>query len=246
MRHFFIEKPAIERERATLTGPDARHISTVLRLGPGDTVGLYDGMGAEYEARIDTVSREAVSLTVLREYPSPAESPVRITVAQALLKDRKMDGLLRQLTELGIAEWAPFIASRSVPRPDGRRLASRMDRWQTIAREAAKQSRRGTTVRIHPVTSFEEALVQGKQADMRVVFHEGSEGSLTAEQKLPPRPARTILVMLGPEGGFTDGEIARAEAEGSVIAGLGPRILRAETATVAACTLVQYLFGDMG
>ncbi len=245
MRYFFIEKSTIRDRKAVITGSDAKHIKTVLRLNPGDRIGLHDGTGTEYEARIDAISRGRIIVSILRGYPSSAESPVQITVAQALLKDRKMDGLIRQLTELGITGWIPFIASRSVPRPDKRRFSARMARWQSITREALKQCRRGRAVEIHQVLSLEEVLSLRETFDLKIIFYEGAIQSLKADAYRTGEPIRTILLILGPEGGFTDHEIERAEAEGFVLTGLGPRILKAETATIAACSLIQYLFGDM-
>lgn len=246
MRYFFVGKSMIAGQKAIITGSDAKHIRTVLRLKPGDRLGLYDGAGVEYEAAIDTVSRDGVGVSILSSHPSPAESPVRITVAQALLKARKMDGLIRQLTELGIVAWIPYVATHSVPKPDKQRLSKRMHRWHTITRESLKQCRRGRVVDIHPVISFEDVLGQGEFSDLKIIFYEGTDRPLTASSHRSGKPVRTILAILGPEGGFTVDEVEHAEAEGFVVAGLGPRILKAETATIAACSLVQYLFGDMG
>lgn len=246
MRYFLIEKAIIKDRKAIITGSDARHIKTVLRLNPGDHIGLYDGMGTEYEARIDAVSPSGVAVSILKDHPSLSESPVQITVAQALLKDKKMDGVIRQLTELGITRWVPFVASRSIPRPDKQRLATRRARWQTISREALKQCKRGRGVEINEVLSFEEMLRLGESSDLNIIFYEGAVDALKAKTRQAGESIRNILVILGPEGGFSDREIEQAEAAGFVVAGLGPRILKAETATIAACTLVQYLFGDMG
>lgn len=246
MRYFFIEESAIKNRTAVITGSDAKHISTVLRLNPTDHIGLYDGTGTEYEARIEAVSRAGIAVSILKGYPSSSESPVQITIAQALLKNKKMDVLIRQLTELGVVGWMPFTASRSVPQPDKKRLSTRRSRWQAITREALKQCRRGRAVEIHPVLSFEEVLRFGKTFDLKIIFYEGEAQSLKTEAHQADETIRTILVILGPEGGFTGHEVEQAKAEGFEIAGLGPRILKAETATIAACSLVQFLFGDMG
>ena len=246
MRYFFIEQPATDGAIALITGPDARHIKTVLRLKPGDKIGLFDGKGFEYQARIEAVSSRGVKVTVLNSFPSTAESPVEIIVAQAFLKERKMDGLVRQLTELGITQWIPFFAQRSVPRPDQKNLSVRSERWKKIAREALKQCKRARVPEIGETASFEKVLAQSRTCDLKIVFWEDESTALTA---LPPKSEqkiKTIFAMLGPEGGFTVQEIETARARGFVTAALGPRILKAETATVAACVLLQYLYGDMG
>lgn len=247
MRRFFIEQEKVAGQTSVITGPDARHIKNVLRLKPGDTIGLFDGTGIEYEARITSVSSGSIEVSVIRSFPSTIESPVQITVAQAFLKDRKMDSLIRQITELGITKWIPFFAERSVPKPDKNRLLARTKRWEKISKEALKQCKRGRFTEICETVSFEQLINLGKVYDLKIAFWENE--SKTIDSKLLPLPNKhinNILIMLGPEGGFTELEVKSAKACGFVTASLGPRILRAETATIAACVLLQYLFGDMG
>jgi 16S rRNA (uracil1498-N3)-methyltransferase len=246
MRYFFIEKPATDGATALISGSDARHITTVLRLKPGDKIGLFDGKGFEYQARIEAVSSRSVKVVVLNSFPSTAESPVEIIVAQAFLKERKMDGLVRQLTELGITQWIPFFAQRSVPRPDQKNLSARSKRWQKIAKEALKQCKRGRVLEIGETASFEAMLAQSRTCDLKIVFWEEESTPLTALLPQPEQKIKTIFVILGPEGGFTVQEIETARERGFITAALGPRIMKAETATVAACVLLQYLYGDMG
>jgi 16S rRNA (uracil1498-N3)-methyltransferase len=166
-------------------------------------------------------------------------------VAQALLKDQKMDFLLRQLTELGITRWLPFISERSVPQPDERRQASRAARWARIAREAVKQCRRGRIPELSPVGRFDDVLREAAHFDTRILFWEGACHALPMLADSDPGGPRRILVIVGPEGGFSDEEAVSAEQAGVRLATLGPRILRAETATIAACTLAQHLYGDL-
>lgn len=247
MRYFFIQHPKAAGSRSVLKGSDAKHIKHVLRLRPGDKVGLFDGQGLEYSARIVAFSGNDIEVEIVRSFPSVSESNIDIIVAQAYLKERKMDGLVRQLTELGVMKWIPFFAERSVPRPDDLRLANRRKRWIKITREALKQSRRGRVMEIgHPV-SFEKMLNLASGCDLKIVFWENESKPFDSAGFQPPDHAlKQILVMLGPEGGFTASEIDMADAHGFTTGSLGPRILRAETATIAAVTLVQYLFGDMG
>ena len=118
MRYFFIEQSELSGTTAVISGSDARHIKTVLRLKPGDKIGLYDGRGVEYRAEIISFSPERINVSITDSFPSSAESPIQIAIAQAFLKEKKMDGLVRQLTELGITKWIPFFAERSISRPD--------------------------------------------------------------------------------------------------------------------------------
>jgi len=247
MRYFFINPTNLTDSKAVVKGSDAHHIKNVLRLKPGDKIGLFDGTGLNYETRIVTLLPKSVEVSVIRRFSSTAESSVQITVAQALLKDRKMDLLVRQLTELGITRWIPFIAKRSVPRPDKKRLFTRTERWNKIAQEALKQCKRCRSPEIDATVSFEEVLNLGKDNDLKIVFWE--EELKPVNKELPVSNLKTlekIFILLGPEGGFTLKEVESAKKSGFITASLGPRILRAETATIAACTLAQYLFGDMG
>jgi 16S rRNA (uracil1498-N3)-methyltransferase len=246
MRYFFVEPDELARPVVTITGQEARHIGKVLRLKPGMVVGLSDGRGLQGEARIQTMAREQVELAVLRRYPSPREPQGAFVVAQAMLKDQKMDLLVRQLTELGMTGWRPFISARSVPQPDARRQAARAERWERIAREAVKQCRRGRVPDIGPVGGFAAIIEAGDRFDTRILFWEGAREPLRTMPAEDSAAPRRVLMVVGPEGGFADEEAAAAEQAGFRLASLGPRILRAETAAIAAGTLVQHLYGDLG
>ena len=247
MRYFFIEKPIISNTRTLITGSDEKHIRKVLRLKPGDMIGLYDGKGFEYHAEIASFSPSGVEVSILNQRPAPPESPVKIVIAQGFLKERKMDELVRQLTELGVSKWIPFMAARTVPKPGKQQLLKRMERWEKISKQAIKQCERGLFLDIGETLSFEEALKAAHTCDLKIVFWEEEPSPLNDRMgSLADKAIRSIFIMIGPEGGLTEQEIEHAKASGFVIAGMGPRILRAETATVSACVLMQYLFGDMG
>jgi len=245
MRYFFIEQAKSTGSTFIITGSDARHIKTVLRLKPGDKIGLLDGKGFEYEAEVVDLSAGRVKVSVIRRFPLDAESPVQITVVQGFLKEKKMDGLVRQLSELGIIKWIPFIADRSVPRPDKKQLLARTKRWGKISKEAIKQCKRGCIMEIGDTVSFEEILNLSQAADLKIAFWEDELQPLNAKLPGSDCKIKKIYVLLGPEGGFTRQEIESARDRGFVTASLGPRILRSETATVAACALLQHIFGDM-
>ena len=243
MRYFFIDSLGSIDAILSITGSDARHIRTVLRLKPGDKIGLFDGKGFEYEAKIVDVSPGKVNVSLIRSFPSTAESPTRITMAQGFLKERKMDGLVRQLSELGIKKWMPFIAERSVPMPDKMQLLTRTKRWEKIAREAVKQCRRGRIMEIGDTVSFSQVLNQAKDYDLKIAFWEDESQPLKSVKL--DNPIHTVFALIGPEGGFTRKEIEIAKDHGFVTAGLGPRTLKSETAALAASVLLQYLFGDL-
>jgi len=246
MRRFFIEESKVTGPIISITGSDAAHIKKVLRMKPGDRMGLFDGRGFEYEARIENFTAKSVEVSIARRFLSASESPAQIIVAQALLKDKKMDTLVRQLTEIGVARLIPFTSIRSVPIPDPKRLSARRKRWEKIAIEALKQCRRGHVTEIAGTVTFNDVMKMDDECDLKIVFWENESKPMSdAIQHIHDRHYRKILAVLGPEGGFTEKEIEYARACGFVTASLGPRILRSETAAIAACTILQYLFGDM-
>ncbi|MDP2643375.1 MAG: 16S rRNA (uracil(1498)-N(3))-methyltransferase [Desulfobacterales bacterium] len=247
MRRFFYDHPVDAAGAAAICGTDAKHIKNVLRLKSGDRIVLFDGLGSEFEAEILSVSSSRVALSILRRFPSLADSPVELIVAQGLLKDKKMDRLIRQLTELGVTDWIPFIAERSVPIPDPNRLLKRRQRWNKIAMESLKQCRRGSILNICPIASFEEVLVYASTCDLKIMFWEEETGPFcSGVLKTNNKGVKKIIAMFGPEGGLTAREVDVAKTSGFVTAGLGPRILRAETATLAACAILQHQLGDLG
>ena len=246
MRRFKIDTKECKKSTPVIRGPDANHMINVLRLKEGDLVALFDGTGIEYEAGIEKISSMEVRLSIKKSRRCSAESPIRITVAQGFLKDKKMDMLIRQLTELGISSWVPFFAARSVPRPDAQRLSKRVARWQKIAAESLKQCRRARSPRIETAADFEQMLQLSGESDVKMAFWEEEEKAVLDADGFRNTDSREIFIILGPEGGLTAKEISLARQAGFQSVSLGPRILRSETATIAACTLVQYLFGDMG
>lgn len=247
MRYFYIDPSRILESQAVLEGAEASHLKNVVRLTRGESVCLVDGRGFEYRAVIDRLLPGRVELSVCDRKPSPGVAPVRIHAAQGCLKDKKMDRLVRQLAELGVARFQPLVSERAVARPAPGRTTYRMERWRKISIEALKQCRRGDLMSIMDTTDFGDLIKAGPEYDLQIMFWEGAAHGLTPQWAArATREFRSVLVVLGPEGGFSEQEAAAAEAAGFYIAKLGPRILRAETAAVAACTVVQYLFGDLG
>jgi 16S rRNA (uracil1498-N3)-methyltransferase len=247
MRRFFIEPAALQKPIVAIEGSEVRHIKNVLRLKPGDEVRLFDGEGFEYDAIIRRCLADRIEIKITHKFPGTHESPLQIAVAQALLKEKKMERLLRHLCELGITQWIPFISEHSVPNPGEKRLSARAGRWNKIIKESCKQCQRSKLPEIIKTLTFEDVLDYGRSCDLKIVFYENASATLKSPMAPnTPSTSQKILLVLGPEGGFSDQEIENARTAGYIIAGLGSRILRAETAAIAACTLTQYLFGDMG
>ena len=245
MRRFFIPPNQIGQQHAVLTHADAHHAHTVLRLGRGDRIEIFDGTGKQYEAQIVRSDADEVHLLIVNSLPENPDGSLELAFAQGYLKDKKMDLLIRQLTELGAARWIPFTARRSVALPPAARLTNRLQRWEKISLEAVKQCKRSRPMHIENVVSFEEALNFSTAYDLKLIFYE-KENLPGDWESLQKRDPHRVFVMVGPEGGFEDHEVAAARRAGFHTLGMGPRILRAETAALAACTMVQMVFGDMG
>lgn len=245
MRRFFIPADQMAGCEPVLTGSDAHHLSTVLRLSTGDRIIVFDGIGHQYQARITAVERTQVRLSLEGAIPETSESSLDLTLAQGILKEKKMDGLVRQLTELGVTRLVPFRASRSVPIPKPDRLEARYRRWEKLSHEAMKQCGRSRPLHVAPIASFEAALETARSSDLKLLCWEQHAKLPLLDDVSEPRP-KTLFLMTGPEGGFEPAEIEKARTAGFQAISLGPRILRAETATLTACALVQFRFGDMG
>jgi 16S rRNA (uracil1498-N3)-methyltransferase len=243
MQKFLIPPESIENEKAIIKGQDAKHIYRVLRLKSDDPIHLTDGEGTDYEGRILTTTPGSIQVNLTKSHPSQTESSLHITVCCAMLKDKKMDLVIKHLTQLGIVEWIPFFCERSIPTPDSKRLLKRTERWNTISRESLKQCQRSCIVKIHRPKKFQELLEFSDNFHQKIAFWEKSDHPLT---QLSPVPSdNRVAILIGPEGGFTDQEISLARAKGFIAYSLGPRIMRAETAAICATTLIQHLLGDM-
>jgi 16S rRNA (uracil1498-N3)-methyltransferase len=243
-RRFRIHLDNIQGQQAIIDDPqEVRHIHNVLRLGEGDPVILFDGEGKEYQASIVRITQEKVILSLKPEAASvPMESPVRIILGVALLKAPKFDWLLQKVTELGVSEVVPFSSSHVVPRWGEGQTESRRARWGKIAAEAAKQCGRAVIPKIHPLHPFGEVLAFDWGQATKILLWEkekaGSLGETVAHSS-------EVLVLVGPEGGFSDEEARQAQAAGFQPVHLGPRILRAETAGIAIIALLQFMLGDL-
>jgi 16S rRNA (uracil1498-N3)-methyltransferase len=246
MRFFFVDPARVSGGRARLDGDEARHIKDVLRLRPGDEIGLLDGAGREFSGVIAGMSGGGVEVRLTGSRPAPGGSRIRLSVAQGFLKEKKMDRLAHQLSELGVHRWVPFVSTRAVARPAADRAQARQKRWHKIAVEALKQCRRSHLMAVDPVADFKHVLALVAEHELSVLFWEENAGmALEGELSAAGSRPESILLVIGPEGGFTVEEARAAAAAGFRVAGLGPRVMKAETAAVAACAIVQHLFGDL-
>ncbi len=243
---FLVSPDAVRDGAATVTGPELAHMRKVLRLRPGARVLLWDGAGGEHEALIRAYEGGVATMTVVRSYRPERESPLAVTLAQAVGKGDKMDWIVEKATELGVTRVVPFFSSHTVPRFGGDKGERRRERWRKIAEAAARQSGRTRIPAIGEPDRFDAMLERDWRCDARLLFREGAQGGGLASLAEELHSPRSVLVMVGPEGGFSGEEAAGAEAHGFRAVGLGKRILRTETAAVAAVCAVQLLWGDLG
>ncbi len=242
MRRFYTDPDELNKSEPRIKGNDARHMRTVLRMAAGDRVLLTDGTGRVCQARITAMEEQSVRVVIEKNLELKNESPLELVVAQGFLKDKKMDELLRHLTELGMTRWIPMVTQRTVARPDSGRMEKRIQRWESIAVEAIKQCGRTMVPAIDPLMNFSQVLDLYSSMDKSLFFWEEAKQPLDID---PDKKPASLLLVLGPEGGFTKDEARDASDKGFSIVSLGCRILRAETAAISACTLAQYLFGDL-
>jgi len=223
---------------------EIRHIRRVLRMRPGDEVILLDGEGGEYLATISDLSSKEISFRLsANPAPSNSESPLRIILGLGLLKAAKFDWVLQKATELGVFEIIPFDSRRVIPHLGEEGIHIRQSRWEKITAEAAKQCRRAQIPKVYPPRSFEEILSLDAGKALKILLWE--EEKAETLQTLWKEDCRTVLALVGPEGGFTHEEAALAQAAGFHSIRLGPRTLRAETAALAIVALLQFIAGDL-
>ncbi len=246
MRRFYLERIRPEGGIIRVSGPEARHMARVLRMGQGDRLVLMDGSGARYQAVISSVSQGEVMLMLERSLPVPKTSLVEITLCPSLLKSRAMDFLIQKASELGVAGIHPHTSRRSVVHLEGKRADSRVRHWKEIAVNAAKQADRAVPTRLEGPVSFDELIARWRDRRApKILLWEAEEASDLKGFLRQGPPADALAVVVGPEGGFHPDEVRAARDAGFSPVSLGRRILRAETAALAVAAVVQYEWGDL-
>jgi len=218
----------------------AHHAARVLRLQAGDKVTLFDGQGGEYDATIERISKTEVTVLVESWLDRECESPLRVTLVQALSSGEKMDFTVQKAVELGVAAIQPVISNRSVVKLAGERADKRVQHWQSVVISACEQCGRNRVAPVNPILPLTTWLAEADHSALRIVF--APDAALTLHEL--PLPEAGVTVLAGPEGGFTEAEIAAASTCGFTPVRLGPRVLRTETSALAAIAAMQVLWGD--
>ena len=246
MHRFFV--PELYNEEMYIEGVDARHISKVLRMQPGDKLQIVSDDGVSAMAEITAIASERVSVRCLEKLAESHEPRVRLVLAQGLAKGEKMDFIIQKAVEMGAYSVIPVAMEHSVVRLDGAKAAKKVERWQKIAESAAKQSKRDIIPQVQPVQSMAEMLASGDYETKIIAYECEDRLSLKAALKAAEAAGgiKELLLIIGPEGGISEGELELARQAGAVPVSLGRRILRAETAGLVAISAIFYETGDLG
>lgn len=247
MYHFFVTKDQIGPGYITITGGDVNHIRNVLRMKAGEQVSVRDGETKGYVCEIAEIRGETVTARILCEEEDQKELPARLHLFQGLPKSDKMELIIQKAVELGIYQVIPVVTKRTIVKMDKKKEESRIKRWNSIAESAAKQSGRNRIPRVTGIMSFEEALAFAEQFQVKMIPFEHAEGMEAAKREMERMgPGMDIGIFIGPEGGFEDEEVSRAEAAGVKAVSLGRRILRTETAGLMVLSVAGYLLETKG
>ncbi len=247
MARLFVEQERIAEELVVLADEDHKYLTRVLRLAVGDVVTLFDGKSVEATARITRVGPRALEVRIEERRAVAGSDRPHVTLIQGLAKGDKLDLVVQKSTELGVARFIPVTTERAVTKLEAgqAQATSRQARWQKIAREAARQSGRLDIPEVEGVTTLQTALAASAKDALRLLLWEGARQT-SLRTVLPAQPPQQIVIAVGPEGGFTVAEVEAARALGFVAAGLGPRVLRTETAALVTLAILGYALGDLG
>ena len=242
MARFFIAGTNIAGGRAIIRGRDAEHVK-VLRLRPGEDVTLCDGEGTDYKCRLVQADKEQAEMEVLEVVRCPAEPSVKVTVLCGLPKGDKTEYIIQKCVEAGAQEILFFLSDRCVARPDA--PEKKLERWQRISEEAAKQSGRGIIPKVGWAGDFADALNIAVHTELPLFLYETGERERLDQVLDANKEVKSAAIITGPEGGFAEFEAKLARIAGLHVCSMGERILRCETAPVVALTAAMYATGNL-
>lgn len=246
MRRFFVPKEAVNNGEIIIKGQLAHHISRVLRLQEGEEITVAVENGEAYYAKLSAFGSDWLKAEILQSLTKEQETKVQVTLYQGLPKGDKLEWIIQKCTELGVVKIVPVIMERTVVKLEPQKAQKKQERWQKIAHEAAQQSKRLSIPEITLPISFEELLTKIEKEAFTILLWEDEKTlrlkTLLEKETEPER----INIIIGPEGGLDAAEVERLREKGAVSATLGKRILRTETAGMAALTMILYHTGDLG
>lgn len=247
MHRFIADPDNIKDGHIRIEGEDFRHLNKVLRLGPGETIYVFDGSGREYEARLISTDKTGALAEITASYQTQAEAEVRLTLFQGLPKGEKMDLIIQKGVELGVHKIVPVITERTVVQLDRESGVKKAARWNKIAREAAKQCRRAIVPQVSEPLGFDEVLKESSKFGAALMLYENESKKCLKEilKCYTIKKIKDIALLIGPEGGFSPCEADRCIESGFDVAGLGKRILRTETAAISVISIIMYEMGEL-
>ena len=243
MPRFFTEN--IDQNSGSITGEDAKHIARVLRMKNGQPLTVCDTKGYDYACIIEGITEEQIDMKVLSRSPSVTEPNVSVHLYQAMPKADKLELIIQKAVELGVNSITPVMTRRCVSRPDAKSMKKKLERYNRIALEAAKQSGRGIIPQVNPLLELDQALGQMQQSGCPFLTRRSSDLATAPARQLLQSATGKIAILIGAEGGFDEDEVERAKVAGCSILSLGKRILRCETAPLAALSIIMYETGNM-
>ncbi len=250
MSRFYVSPESVKGEKIYVEKEESHHIVDVMRLREGDAVTVFDGTGKEYRGTIASTENKRVIIDVTDVNSVSKKQTVSISLAQAIPKKDKMDLIIQKATELGVEEILPVESARTVVKPKGERRQRKIERWQKIVVEASKQCGRTELPKVREIVRFDAILDYIPKCDL-VIMPSLSKKAISLKSVLPPKAdqpqaeenvtkPKKILVIIGPEGGFSEDEIARAAEKGAVLVSLGNLTLRSDTAAIATLSIINY------
>lgn len=252
MQRYFIPPEQWTEAGAVVIGDDAHHIANVMRARTGDSIMVSDGTDRLARATVAEIGKNRVEAVIAEMLPMEAEPAIRVTIAQSLPKGDKMETVIQKGTEIGAVRFVPFLSERTVVQYDARKEAKRLERWSKIAKEAAEQAHRDRIPAVEAPQTWERLLRLAAEADAAFFCYE-KEAATRLKPELRRAIARrggavgmNVLLIVGPEGGFSEREAREAEAAGCVPVQLGKRIMRTETAGLVGLACLLYEAGEMG
>ncbi|MBS4536879.1 16S rRNA (uracil(1498)-N(3))-methyltransferase [Clostridium sp. D2Q-11] len=247
MNRFFVSQEDINDSIVTIKGDDIKHIKNVLRLKENDKISVCDNQDNEYIVKLDNILNEEVTGTIIEEVDIRRESNINITLYQGFAKGSKMDMIIQKATELGVKRIVPIITDRAIVKiNDKKKEDKKIDRFNKIAMEASKQSKRGTVPEVSNILSLDKAIKEIQENGSFTIVPYEDENQVGVKDFIKDVKNRDINIIIGPEGGFEETEISQLKSINSKIVSLGPRILRTETAGFTAIAIVMYELGDIG
>ncbi|MGI6265213.1 MAG: 16S rRNA (uracil(1498)-N(3))-methyltransferase [Acutalibacteraceae bacterium] len=231
----------IAGDTARITGADAHHIGRVLRMRIGEELTVCDTRGWDYTGPISSITPQEVTVTIERRQPTTSEPTLSVTLYQGLPKSDKLEWIIQKAVELGVTRVVPVVTARSIAKADADKADKKRERWQRIAAEAAGQSGRGIIPAVEAPLSWKH-MIKELSPSQTLVFYEG--GGKPLSERIDPSHTQ-LAILIGPEGGFSPEEIDELTAMGVTPATLGKRILRCETAPIAALSAIMTLSGNM-